>query len=259
MRRLLALAALAGALLVPPLSSAAAATPSVYHVFVIVIVIVLENEDYDATFGPSPGSADLVKTLPSQGAFMSRYFGIGHESLDNYIAMISGQPPNAQTQSDCQGFSDFPPGPLTSIGMDGIVTGQGCVYPVAVPTVANQLDSDGLTWRAYAQDMANSVSTGQPASCRHPNLNSQDNTQTAKAGDQYAARHVPFVYFHSIIDSPACAQNVVDLKQLPADLAQATATPSYSFHHSRSLRRRPRHDLSGWLPRRVRRNRQVPA
>ena len=32
---------------------------------------------------------------------------------------------------------------------------------------------------------------------------------------QYAGRHDPFVYFHSIIDSPACARNVVDLGMLP--------------------------------------------
>jgi hypothetical protein len=113
--------------------------------------------------------------------------------------------------------------------MDGIVTGQGCVYPAAVQTVANQIDSDGLAWRAYAQDMANSVSSGQPASCRHPKVNTQDSTQSAKATDQFAARHVPFVYFHSIIDSAACGQNVVDLKELPGDLAQAGTTPAYSF------------------------------
>ena len=85
--------------------------------------------------------------------------------------MISGQPPNVQTQSDCQTYNDFPPGPLTSIGSDGIVTGQGCVYPAQTQTVVNQLDSDGLTWKGYAQDMANSVASGQPASCRHPTLN----------------------------------------------------------------------------------------
>ena len=203
------------------IAPAQGAVPSIHHLFVIV----LENEDYDTTFGASPGSTYLAKTLPAQGALLTHYYGIGHESLDNYIAMISGQPPNVQTQSDCQGYSDFPPGPLTSIGSDGIVTGQGCVYPAATLTVANQLDSDGLSWREYAEDMAN----GQPTSCRHPKLNSQDGTQSAKANDQYAARHVPFVYFHSIIDTAFCATDVVDLNQLPGDLAKAGTTPSYSF------------------------------
>src|ERR1700730_534840 len=77
---------------------ASATTPSIRHVFVLV----LENESYNMTFGASPGSPYLAKTLPAQGALLERYYGIGHQSLDNYIAMISGQPPNVDTQADCQ-------------------------------------------------------------------------------------------------------------------------------------------------------------
>jgi phosphatidylinositol-3-phosphatase len=218
----LAFAALIGALGAEA-PSASAAPPTIHHVFVII----LENESFNTTFGPTPPSPYLAKTLTGQGAFIQRYFGIGHESLDNYVAMISGQPPNVQTQSDCQFFSDFPPFPATTIGSDGIVSSSmgGCVFPSSVPTVVNQLDSDGLSWRAYAQDMAN----GQPTSCRHPSVNSRDSTQSATASDQFAARHVPFLYFHSIIDTPACARNVVDLRLLPGDLSRESTTPNYAF------------------------------
>ncbi|MGA9634697.1 MAG: alkaline phosphatase family protein, partial [Solirubrobacterales bacterium] len=65
--------------------------------------------------------------------------------------------------------------------------------------------------------------------CRHPGLNSQDSTQTATATDQYAARHNPFVYFHSIIDFPTCQAHDVDLSQLSRDLASESTTPDYSF------------------------------
>jgi len=65
--------------------------------------------------------------------------------------------------------------------------------------------------------------------CRHPALNSVDDTQQARVGDQYAARHNPFVYFHSIIDSPECAQRVVDLSQLDTDLATVGSTPNLSY------------------------------
>jgi hypothetical protein len=222
MRRFATLGVLACALVAVGCSTASASVPSVRHVFVIV----LENESYNSTFGPSPGSAYLGKTLPPQGALVKDYYATGHQSLDNYITMISGQPPNLETQADCQNFHDVMPG---SVGADGIVTGSGCVYPVATQTIANQLDSDGLSWKAYGQDMANSVAAGQPASCRHPNLNSSDSTQSAKPTDQYATRHIPFVYFHSIIDTAACATNVVDLNQLPADLKQESTTPNYVF------------------------------
>ncbi|MEA2303350.1 MAG: phosphatidylinositol-3-phosphatase, partial [Solirubrobacteraceae bacterium] len=47
--------------------------------------------------------------------------------------------------------------------------------------------------------------------------------------DQYATRHNPFVYFHSIIDRPACAARDVPLSRLGGDLAQAATTPNLSF------------------------------
>src|SRR5205814_5768954 len=54
--------------------------------------------------------------------------------------------------------------------------------------------------------------------------------QSAKVGDQYAARHNPFVYFHSLIDDDArCQSHVVDLSQLDKDLARPKTTPQFSF------------------------------
>jgi hypothetical protein len=98
-----------------------------------------------------------------------------------------------------------------------------------VKTIADQLKDKGLTWHGYMEDMGNSTA-GQSKTCRHPAANSHDDTQTAKAGDQYAARHNPFVYFHSITDDAAtCNANDVPLDRLPADLANAASTPNYVF------------------------------
>jgi len=72
-------------------------------------------------------------------------------------------------------------------------------------------------------------SSTEPATCRHPALNARDDTQSARDGDQYAARHNPFVYFHSIIDSPSCDANVVPLEQLDVDLKRVSTTPNYAF------------------------------
>jgi hypothetical protein len=199
-----------------------AGVPQIKHLFVIV----LENENAETSFGPNPPAPYLGTTLREDGAFIPNYYGIGHESLDNYIAMVSGQPPNLQTQSDCQLYTEMLPGTLRE---DGVALGQGCVFPRGVPTVANQLEGAGLSWRGYMQDMANAVPEGEPASCRHPATGAIDPTQKARAADQYAARHNPFVYFHSIIDFPTCQENDVDLSHLPADLQNASATPSYAF------------------------------
>lgn len=94
-------------------------------------------------------------------------------------------------------------------------------------TLADQLTAKNLTWKSYQEDQANS--TTQPQTCRHPALGAADPTVVARTGDQYAARHNPFVYFHSIIDSSACNADVVDLRTLSTDLQSASTTPNLTF------------------------------
>ena len=196
-------------------AAAAAATPPVGHVFVVF----LENKNYVETFGANTDARYFAGDLAKRGQLLTQYHGIGHLSLDNYTAVVSGQGPNPQTQADCQRFTDFTGAP--GLDADGQAIGQGCVYPSSVRTIADQLGERGLTWKGYMQDMG--------APCRHPPINGADDTQQAKIGDQYAARHNPFVYFHSIIDSPACARNDVPLTALPGDLSRVETTPQYAF------------------------------
>jgi hypothetical protein len=211
---------LLGVVLLAAPTCAGAAVPAVKHVFVVV----LENKDYDLSFGPHAKSEQLGKVLPAHGVLLTQYYGIAHNSLPNYIAMVSGQGPNPVTQSDCQIFQEFLPG---TIGADGQAMGFGCVYPSNVKTVADQLEAAGLTWGGYMEDMGNS--TTEDETCRHPALNMPDSTQHATATDQYAARHNPFVYFHSIIDRPSCHDNDVPLDRLQADLQAYETTPNLTF------------------------------
>jgi phosphatidylinositol-3-phosphatase len=201
---------------------------SFQHVFVIV----LENEGYNTTFGPGSKAPYLSQTLTKQGVLLSQYYGTGHASLDNYIAMISGQAATPETRSDCQEYQDFT---LTGLTPDGQAIGSGCVYPASIKTLPDQLNAIGKTWRAYMGDMGNDPSR-ESATCGHPVLNTKDLTQTAEPpsaslpqGDQYASRHNPFVYFHSIIDSPDCQANVVNLNQLTTDLKSESSTPDFVF------------------------------
>ena len=158
---------------------------------------------------------------------MPNYYGIGHNSNDNYIAMISGQAPNPQTQADCQSFTDMLPG---TPGANGQAQGTGCVYPAAVPTVASQMGTAGFTWRSYNEGMGADPAR-EAGVCAHPGINASDNTQTATATDDYATRHNPFVYFHGIIDDTTlCNTHVVGLDALAQDLtAPAPSAPNYSF------------------------------
>jgi hypothetical protein len=195
----------------PPVSGY---VPPVKHVFVINI----ENKGYDTTWGPTSAAPYLAKTLRSKGVLLNTYYGTAHNSQPNYVAQLSGQGPNPQMQADCQIYSSFVGGTTAPLGQ---AVGSGCVFPSSVPSLPTQLDAKGLTWKGYMQDM------GTP--CRHPAINTVDPTQKATVGDQYAARHNPFVYFSAITDSAECAQRDVDLSQLPKDLASTSTTPNLSY------------------------------
>ncbi|MGE5409066.1 MAG: alkaline phosphatase family protein [Syntrophothermus sp.] len=190
-------------------------------------MIVLENRDAGATFGPRSPIPYLAKALRSRGAFLPRYFGIAHRSLPNYLALVSGQPPNPATQADCPVFE-----PLRASRFlpNGVVVGEGCVYPPRVRTVGDQLQRRGLRWRAYMQDLASSAAPGEPVGCRHPAIGARDPTQEARPRDQYATRHDPFVYFRSLIDFPrGCRRHVVDLRRLSADLRSEGSSPAFAL------------------------------
>ena len=129
----------------------------------------LENNGYAATFGSPTKDPYLAKTLPSKGALLKNYYGIGHYSNDNYAAFISGQPPNKDNQADCivSGYSNFPSGDGQTAG---IQQGAGCVFPSAVTTLTSQLTAKGFTWKGYQEDMGNDPTRDGGVTCAHPTL-----------------------------------------------------------------------------------------
>jgi phosphatidylinositol-3-phosphatase len=211
-----------------PVTPAPHGLQSIRHVFVIT----LENESYNTTFGANSPAPYLSQTLAGQGALLTQYYGTGHVSLDNYIAMLSGQPSSTQTRVDCGTYQDFA---MTGTSSDGLAIGTGCVYPATVKALPDQLTAAGFTWKAYMEDMGNDPSR-EAAACGHPTLNTADLTQSPEApsagvplGDQYATRHDPFMYFHSIIDSSNCTKDVVPLPALTSDLGSVATTANFTF------------------------------
>jgi phosphatidylinositol-3-phosphatase len=241
-----------------------------------IMVIELENEDETSAFGAGSEATYLNNTLVPEGELLENYYAIGHVSLDNYIAQVSGQAPTPLTDSDCDlgEFVNVTPGTddPNSSTYPGQVDGNGCVFPAptasthGAPTIADQLDAADppnsvthvASWREYAEDMGNDQTRdgGTPdplggTDCAHPTIGGTDGAVVAEATDQYATRHNPFAYFHSIIDNTAeCDANVVPLgtvavgtpstfngTQLPDtftghlanDLASEATTPKFSF------------------------------
>jgi hypothetical protein len=228
----------------------AATLPPIKHVFTII----LENQSFSNTFGPGMPAPYLAKAVAGKGALLQQYYGTSHFSLGNYLSLISGQAVTRANQDDCDTSSDYPELSVnySDIQVKGMapydqVMGDGCIYPKATQTIADQLMAHGLTWHGYMEDLGNDP-TRETVTCGQPinGVGSPDNAQLAqvppdyKAGgrrpvtDQYAAKHNPFVYFHSLIDGGACAQNVGALgtpqhSPLVEALKSIATTPNYVF------------------------------
>jgi hypothetical protein len=213
------------------------ATPRIGHVFTIV----LENSEFEETFLAGQQDAPyLTSTLPSMGTLAVNYFGTGHSSLDNYIAMTSGQGPNALTQGDCDEKTTMGNGTVT-FDADGQALGAGCTYPASVKSLSDQLDGVHTTWRAYMQGMDAEPLTKR-TTCRNPFSVVEDPPLAGhpQANSSYKNKHNPWAYYHATFDrQDYCDEHVVPLGYLDAsgaprgqlvnDLRRTSTTPEYSF------------------------------
>src|SRR5262249_18273477 len=110
----------------------------------------------------------------------------------------------------------------------GQIDGTGCVFPRQTVTLPDELVGNGNTWKAYVEDQGNST-TGEPVTCRHPAPGAADPDQSPRPGDAYVTWRNPFVYFHSLIDTPTCTGDDVGLDALTTDLKSITTTPTFSY------------------------------
>lgn len=226
-----------------------------------VWLIILENKSYDASFTGLNNNTYLWKTLPSQGNLLKNYYGTGHDSLDNYISMVSGQAPMTDDQADCPDYalikgsvdysgnldSNSNYGQLASAAGPNAAPGQnGCVYPSSVSTLFNQLSSAGVSWKGYAQDLGNADASppshdagtqycGAPyASAPAAPDTTQPNPGSANSTDQYVPKHFPFPWFESILQSGDCnsahiANVFSSTDGLYHDLQSEKTTPAFSW------------------------------
>src|ERR1700687_3742468 len=69
-----------------------------------IVLLVLENQSFSTTWG-NGSVATYLNGLRSRGVLADHYYATGHHSLDNYIAMISGQPVQPATAADCEALN----------------------------------------------------------------------------------------------------------------------------------------------------------
>jgi hypothetical protein len=205
----------------PPELPEESGLPPIQHVFVIV----LADHGFEETYGPASTATYMAKTLPEKGELLSNYYAVTSGDLANEIALVSGQGPNPATAANCPEYKDFV---VPTLSATGQAEGEGCVYPAEAETLPGQLVAAKKTWKAYIGGIGTGQA-GEPTTCRHPGIGEADPAQVPRPGDPYETWRDPLVYFHSIVDSPECAERDAGLEQLSADLKKETSTPSFSY------------------------------
>lgn len=137
-----------------------------------IMILVMENEGYVQIIGNS--AAPCANSLASTYLRATDSYARRHDSLPNYLEMISGHAHEASgTSNDCTPSSR---GPIT--GTD----------------IANQLRVAGIRWKAFMGAM--------PSDCA---------TSDANGSGGYAVRYNPFIYFPQGRMEPACGNDVPGL------------------------------------------------
>ena len=119
-------------------------------------------------------SMPYYNQLAGENTLLTQYYAVTHPSLPNYIAAFGGD--TFGINSDCT----------------------NCF--LQAPSLADQIEASGRTWRAYLEDM--------PRPCYVGRLRT------------YAQKHNPFIYFDPIrLDAARCDRSIVPLTQLDTDMA----------------------------------------
>ncbi len=182
--------------------------------FAHVVLLVLENESFATTWG-SGSVATYLNGLRAQGVLAEQYYATGHQSLDNYIAMVSGQPVQPATAADCEPFNLY-----------DCVQGQSLM--AGGRNLADQLEDAGLSWKGYMDAMPGPCFHGDYSPTAPPPDPYQGNS-TVPPAYNYADRHNPFLYFADIVGNDSrCQAHDVPYSALAADLAN-DALPAFSF------------------------------
>ena len=173
-----------------------ASPPPVGHVFVIV----LENEDAATTFGPDSPAPYLAQTLTAaQGAFVPGYYGIGAQ-----LARATTSRWSAARRPTRRRRPTARSSPTSSAGTAGRrragrrpglrLSRRG--EDRRRPARRRGPELEGLHGGHGRRPRARHGTT-----CAHPAIGAPRRHAAARRpSDQYATRHNPFVYFHSIID-----------------------------------------------------------
>lgn len=172
---------------VAPGVGAEAGAPRFDHIYLII----LENHDFDEAL--HSGASPFFEGLARAQGLATRYYGVTHPSLPNYLAMIGGDDFGVKDDGASCFASDLAPR-------------QSC-HAIAGESLVDQLEAAGLSFALYAQGLpaAGALTQAEPP---YPQA-------------LYAQKHNPFAYFERIAKNPERLRRLKPLSAFAADLAGA--------------------------------------
>ena len=177
------------------------AIPRYAHIFVIVE----ENKEYDQILDPA--AAPNIAGLAAKYGNATKFYGEVHPSEAIYVALLGGDTFGIH---DDDGFSckagDKDP-------FCGGSSASGYVdHTTHTPHLGMQLEAEGLTWKAYLENLP------QPGSLAFTASDPAVDDGTRKTA-LYASKHAGFVNFAQVQVDPRRAEKLVGFDQLDSDLA----------------------------------------
>lgn len=183
-----------------------------------LFVIMMENHATNQIIG-NTADAPYINSLAQQNIVALKYYGVTHPSLPNYLAAISGD--FQGIWDDCKAGASVTCAPEEFGPDSGYTNGQELLTPDQIAsatktphlfsgqTIVDQLESHGLSWKAYMQSMPSVGYTGEYSPVE------ADGTVVKL----YAQKHNPFMYFSNIVNNSQRVQKVVPFTQFGLDLA----------------------------------------
>jgi acid phosphatase len=145
-------------------------------VFDRFVTIWLENTDF-TTADADPN----IEALAKEGILLTNYFALTHTSEPNYVAGVGGE--------------------YFGMNNDNLFN-----VPANISTVVDLLDSKGITWAEYMQDMPSTGFQGMQF------LN-------AKGANDYVRKHNPLIIYESISGNATRSANTKNFTLFDEDLA----------------------------------------
>jgi hypothetical protein len=175
---------------IAPVIGFAATVPHYDHIFLIVE----ENHGYSQIIGLS--AAPNINRLANAYGLATSYFSVADPSAPNYVAMLGG---------NFFGIAD---------------DNSYYTHTVDQPSLMNQLDAAGLTWKGYFQSMPY---PGYREICYPGRCNGVPDFDPL-----YSSKHNGVPYFKSIQNSGVDFARMVPLTRLQADL-QNGSLPNFAY------------------------------